>query len=151
MPEAPTFTQATPANYPQPGNQGLSYQMTGFQLSDTSVSKNVPFIWVSDHDPDAWTMYKTLKYGSMATPYLSPSLCISRLEWGGITKAQFTNVVKIAKEQKFRELKRQNRDWSVAKAEIEADKWAPQRLNGLPTTQQASYNQGYATGNIGER
>ena len=76
-------------------------------------------------------MYKTLKYGSMATPYLSPSLCISKLEWGGITKAQFTNVVKMAKEQKFRELKRQNRDWSVAKAEIEAEKWAIQRLNGL--------------------
>ncbi len=67
----------------------------------------------------------------MASPYLSPSLCISRLEWGGITKAQFTNVVSLAKEQKCRELRRQNRDWSPAKAEIEADKWATQRLNGL--------------------
>lgn len=86
---------------------------------------------MSDHDPDAWTMYKTLKYGSMATAYLSPSLCIRRLEWGGITKAQFANVVSLAKEQKIRELKRQNRDWSPAKAEIEADKWAKQRLNGL--------------------
>ena len=76
-------------------------------------------------------MYKTLKYGSMATPYLSPSLCISRLEWGGITKAQFANVVGLAKEQKFIELRRLNRDWSVVKAEIEADKWATQRLNGL--------------------
>ena len=72
-----------------------------------------------------------LKYGSMATAYLSPSLCIRRLEWGGITKAQFANVVSLAKEQKIRELKRQNRDWSPAKAEIEADKWAKQRLNGL--------------------
>lgn len=76
-------------------------------------------------------MYKTLKYGSIATPYLSPSLCISRREWGGITKAQFTNMVKVAKEQKFRELRQQNRDWSVAKAEIESDEWATHCLNGL--------------------
>ena len=69
------------------------------RLSETPVLEKVPFIWVSDHDPYAWTMYKTLKYGSMATPYLSPSLCISELEWGGITKAQFANVVSLAKEQ----------------------------------------------------
>ncbi|KAK0514536.1 hypothetical protein JMJ35_003153 [Cladonia borealis] len=87
------------------------------RLSETSVLKNVPFIWVADHDPDAWTIYKKLDYGSMATPYLSSNLCISRLEWGGITKAQFANVISLAKKEMLRELTQQNRHWSVAKVE----------------------------------
>ena len=97
-------------------------------LSTISPAKSVPFMWVSDHDPDAWTMYKNIKHGSISQAYLSPSLCVKKLEWGGVTKAQYASVVENAKGDKVRDLTQQNRGWSHDKVKHEADEWAKQRL-----------------------
>ena len=40
--------------------------------------------------------YKVLGLVSTSQAYLSPSLCVRKLEWGGITKAQFASIVQKA-------------------------------------------------------
>lgn len=100
-------------------------------LSSISGVRTVPFICVSDHDPGAWTMYKVLNHGSTSQAYLSPSLCVKKLERGGITKAQFASVVQKAKEDKLGDLTQHNRGWSHDTVKREADEWAKQRINEL--------------------
>ena len=47
-------------------------------LSKTLIVRSVPFLWVSDHDPSAWTMYKVINYKQIYwTCYRLTSICFS--------------------------------------------------------------------------
>ncbi|KAI4116654.1 MAG: hypothetical protein LQ345_002972 [Seirophora villosa] len=52
-------------------------------LADSRALKNALFLWISDHDPHAFQCYTTLKYGSAAMAWISPSTCVNRLELFG--------------------------------------------------------------------
>lgn len=46
--------------------------------------EKVPFLFVSDNDPAALTIFTTLKYGSLANAFASPIMVCPRLRWVGV-------------------------------------------------------------------
>lgn len=47
--------------------------------------KDVPFIFISDSNPEALTLFANLKYGSMGLAHLSHTMSCPRLRYGGST------------------------------------------------------------------
>ncbi|KAL8961183.1 MAG: hypothetical protein Q9193_002225 [Seirophora villosa] len=74
-------------------------------LADSRALKNALFLWISDHDPHAFQCYTTLKYGSAAMAWISPSTCVNRLELFGPTESHVQQLMDQEEQAKRREIK----------------------------------------------
>ncbi|KAL9020057.1 MAG: hypothetical protein Q9185_002671 [Variospora sp. 1 TL-2023] len=62
-------------------------------LIDSRALKNTLFLWISDHDPHAFQVYSSLKYGSAAMAWVAPSTRAKRLEFFGPTESHVEQLI----------------------------------------------------------
>ncbi|KAL9014874.1 MAG: hypothetical protein Q9173_000493 [Seirophora scorigena] len=89
-------------------------------LADNRALKNALFLWISDHDPHAFQCYTTLKYGSAAMAWISPSTCVNRLELFGPTESHVQQVMDQEEEAKKLEIKREHPHFTEAQIDAKA-------------------------------
>ncbi|KAJ4508605.1 hypothetical protein HRR83_007555 [Exophiala dermatitidis] len=56
--------------------------------------KTVPFLYISDGDPNGIEIYAVLKFGSKACAFAAPQMTCPNLKWAGLSLAQYQMFVK---------------------------------------------------------
>ena len=85
--------------------------------------KDVPFLYYSDHDAHGIDIFKTLKYGSKKSAWVSDISVCSQLEWVGPTRKQYLDAPKEFRPNWMEAYKEKHISASDAQVAEEADKW----------------------------
>jgi hypothetical protein len=74
------------------GFPSLSTREFLHMLGNDEALADVPFLFISDHDPHAMTIYFTLKMGARGTAWATLNTICPRLQWTGVTIDRFENM-----------------------------------------------------------
>ena len=77
-------------------------------LCHNPATANIPFLFMSDCDPHAISIYATLKFGSRNLAFASPSITCPQLQWIGLGFKQWEDYVSKYPERYAEHLRRQS-------------------------------------------
>ncbi|KAL8792378.1 MAG: hypothetical protein Q9195_004991 [Heterodermia aff. obscurata] len=96
------------------------------QLSDSPRLKRTPFLYYSDHDTHGIDVFKTLKYGSKQSAWVTDISICPQLTWVGPTYQQYLDVPQAFRQQHIADYKVAHPRASEEEVNQDASKWEKQ-------------------------
>ena len=96
------------------------------QLSTSSRLKSIPFLYFSDHDTHGIDIFKTLKYGSKKSAWVTDISICPQLTWVGPTYQQYLGMPHSFRPQHMADYRAAHPQASEDRVDQEAGKWEKQ-------------------------